>query len=155
MISERQLLVAISFISFLLVGVGIVLPAWVAFQIGGSRLVGFVLLAASVASLALAPVTGHIIDRCDRRQMAILGQAIRGGGLLLISPAQLVAAPFGQGLLIAASALGALGFSLHNGAFSGLIQALVPPGERVAYVISMDSQASPGVSHGRRQTAIF
>ncbi|TJW70429.1 MAG: MFS transporter, partial [Mesorhizobium sp.] len=41
---ERPLFIAFSCASFFIVGVGIVLPAWIAFHGGGSRLVGLVLL---------------------------------------------------------------------------------------------------------------
>lgn len=42
-------------------------PACMAgFHIGGSGLVGLVLLSSSVAGLVLAPVAGHLVDRHDR-----------------------------------------------------------------------------------------
>lgn len=40
---ERSLFIALSPAAFFIVGVGIVLPAWVALHIGGSGLVGLVL----------------------------------------------------------------------------------------------------------------
>jgi MFS family permease len=82
------MLAVISFLSFSLVGVGVVPPSWIAFHIGGSKLVGLVLLASSLTGLLLAPFIGHIVDRHERRQVAMAGQTIRTCGLMLIAPVQ-------------------------------------------------------------------
>ncbi|MER9390001.1 hypothetical protein [Mesorhizobium sp. M0435] len=63
--SKDPLFIAFSSASFVIVGVGIVQPAWLAFHVGGSGLVGLVLLSSSVAGLVLAPVAGHLVDRHD------------------------------------------------------------------------------------------
>lgn len=62
-VMQRRCFIGFSSISFFIVGAGIVMPAWVAFDVGGSNLVGLVLLASSVAGFALAPLSGHLVDR--------------------------------------------------------------------------------------------
>ncbi|MGO4683538.1 MFS transporter [Hyphomicrobium sp. 2TAF46] len=146
--ANRSLLAIISFLSFLFVGFGIVLPSWVAFHVGGSRLVGLVLMSSSVTGLVLAPFTGHTVDRFDRRRVAMVGQAIRASALLLIAPAALVGSGAGSILLVAAGGLGALGYTLHDGALSGLLQSAVASEERIAFVMRLSIARQIGIAAG-------
>lgn len=142
------MLAVISFLSFSLVGVGVVLPSWIAFHIGGSKLVGLVLLASSLTGLLLAPFIGHIVDRHDRRQVAMAGQTIRTCGLMLIAPVQFADQVVGTVLLIVASVMGALGYALHDGALSGLLQVAVAQKDRIAFVMKLSVARQIGLAAG-------
>lgn len=128
---ERPLFIAFSSASFFIVGVGIVLPAWVAFHIGGSGLVGLVLLSSSVGGLVLAPVAGHLVDRHDRTQITVSGQIIRALGLALLALIGFVAEPLSPAVLIVSGISGAFGFALLSGSLSGILQAIVPEVQRM------------------------
>ncbi|WP_457578167.1 MFS transporter [Ensifer adhaerens] len=145
---DKLLFAVISFLSFLFVGFGIVLPSWVAFHTGGSRLVGLVLMASSVSGMVVAPFTGHIVDRRDRKKVAMIGQAIRACALLLIAPAPLAGDVVGAALLFIAGALGAFGYILQDGALSGLLQAIVPAEQRVAFVMRLSIARQIGLAAG-------
>lgn len=141
------MLAAISFVSFFLVGTGIVLPSWIAFELGGSKLVGLALLSSSLAGLLFAPLVGHIVDRTDRRLTGIKGQTVRALGFLLIGSSQLVP-HFGVGVLLLGSAVGALGFMLHNGAFAGRLQSIIPVNERVSFFMRLSVARQIGIAVG-------
>ncbi|WP_271612343.1 MFS transporter [Bradyrhizobium sp. CCBAU 21362] len=123
---ERPLFIEFSSASFFIVGVGIVLPAWVAFHVGGSGLVGLVLLSSSGAGLLLAPVAGHLADRHDRAQITVAWQTIRALGLALLAPIGFVAESLSPILLIASGVLGAFGFALLSGSLSGICRQSSP-----------------------------
>ncbi|WP_408581270.1 MFS transporter [Burkholderia cepacia] len=119
--------------SFFLVGVGVVLPAWLAFHAGGSRLVGLVLLSSSAAGLLLAPVAGHLADRHDRSRVVMAGQALRATGFALLVPVGSVATWLAPILLVASGISGAFGFALLSGALSGILQVIVPESRRMEF----------------------
>ncbi|WP_247493206.1 hypothetical protein [Bradyrhizobium sp. 142] len=73
---QRRCFVGFSSVSFFIVGVGIVLPTWVAFAVGGSNLVGLVLLASSLAGFVLAPLSGYLVDRYSRLTVTASGQLL-------------------------------------------------------------------------------
>ncbi|MEI9425987.1 MFS transporter [Mesorhizobium sp. Cs1299R1N1] len=146
--SNKVLFAIISFLSFLFVGFGIVLPSWVAFHIGGSRLVGLVLMSSSVTGMVVSPFTGHVVDRRERRQIAMVGQAIRAGALLLIAPAPFANDVAAAILLMAAAGFGALGYALQDGALAGLLQAIVPAEQRVAFVMRLSIARQIGLAAG-------
>ncbi|WP_244628283.1 MFS transporter [Tardiphaga robiniae] len=145
---ERPLFIAFSSASFFIVGVGIVLPAWVAFQFGGSGLVGLVLLSSSVAGLVLAPVAGHLVDRHDRAQITVLGQTTRALGLALLAPIGFAAEPISSVLLIVSSILGAFGFAILSGSLSGILQAIVPEEQRMGFAIRLSLFNQLGIAVG-------
>ncbi|WP_287161445.1 MFS transporter [Mesorhizobium sp.] len=153
---ERPLFIAFSCASFFIVGVGIVLPAWIAFHGGGSRLVGLVLLSSSVAGLLLAPVAGHLVDRHDRGTVTVAGQMIRALGLLLLAPTGIVADSLSPVLLIVSGVLGAFGFALLSGSLSGILQAIVPQAQRMGFALrlSLFNQAGIAIGTGAAGLAI-
>jgi MFS family permease len=75
---------AFSFLSFLMIGAGIVLPAWMAYNMGGSQLVGLVFLPATMGGVIFAPIAGYAVDRHDRKKIALLGQLSRTFGMMLL-----------------------------------------------------------------------
>ena len=131
-------------------GVGIVLPAWIAFHVGGSGLVGIVLLSSSVAGLVLAPIAGPLVDRHDRGTITIVGQVTRALGLVLLAPIEFVAEPLSPVLLIVSSILGAFGFAILSGSLSGILQAIVPEEQRMAFTVqrSLFNQLGIGIGTG-------
>ncbi|MDA9393083.1 MFS transporter [Bradyrhizobium sp. CCBAU 45394] len=145
---ERPLFIALSSASFFIVGVGIVLPGWIAFHVGGSGLVGLVLLSSSVAGLLLAPVAGHLTDRHDRAQVAAVGQTIRAFGLALLAPMGFVAESLSPVLLITSSVLGAFGFALLSGSLSGILQAIVPEAQRMGFALRLSLFNQLGIAVG-------
>lgn len=76
------------------------------------------------------------------------GQAIRAGALLLIAPAPFANDVAGAILLMAAGGLGALGYILQDGALSGLLQAIVPPEQRVTFVMRLSIARQIGLAAG-------
>ncbi|WMY10910.1 MFS transporter [Paraburkholderia phenoliruptrix] len=145
---QRLLYIAFSSASFFLVGVGIVLPPWVAFHAGGSELVGIVLLASSAAGLLLAPVAGYIVDRHDRSRVVMAGQAFRALGFLLLAPVGFVATWLSPVLLVASGISGAFGFALLSGALSGILQVIVPGAQRMAFALRLSLFNQLGVAIG-------
>ncbi|VVE59966.1 hypothetical protein PCA31118_00075 [Pandoraea captiosa] len=145
---DRWTLAAISLLSFFLVGTGIVLPSWIAFQLGGSKLVGLVLLSSSLAGLLFAPLAGHIVDRTDRRLTGIRGQTVRAVGFLLVGSSQHLPTDAGAVVLMFGSAVGAVGFTLHNGAFSGRLQSIIPVNERVSFFMRLSVARQIGIAIG-------
>ncbi|WP_158511643.1 MFS transporter [Bradyrhizobium sp. CCGE-LA001] len=136
-------------ISFILVGAGIVLPAWVAFHYGGTGLVGLVLIFTNGSTIALAPIAGHIVDKHDKRAIATAGQALRAIGFMGLALPELL--PHGIAssvILIASGAIGGFGFSLQMGAISALTQMTVAANDRarVSFQISLAKQT--GISAG-------
>ncbi len=93
-------------LSFTMVGVGIVLPAWVAFQVGGSRLVGWVLLASSLSGVVLALLAGHLVDSSNRNRMRMIGQAIRSLGMVVTAAAAVLPEVEAAVALVAAAVMG-------------------------------------------------
>ncbi|RWX20180.1 MFS transporter, partial [Rhizobium leguminosarum] len=124
-------------LSFGLVGVGIVLPSWIAFQVGGSKLVGLILLASSLAGVLLAPVAGHLVDKHDRKAMSAIGQATRAIAMLLVGFAEGSSALWGEILLIVSSIAGAFGFAVLSGSLGGLLQRIIPAVERAGFALRM------------------
>lgn len=118
--TQRSCFVGLSSASFFVVGVGIVVPAWIAFHVGGSRLVGVALLTSSVAGFVLAPLSGYIVDRCSRLTVTAAGQAIRAYGLLVLV-LQVLPEGLSRPLLVLSAPLGAFGYVLLAGAMSGLL----------------------------------
>ncbi|WNJ87993.1 MFS transporter [Bosea sp. 685] len=151
---ERSLLIAFSAASFFIVGVGIVLPAWIAFHIGGSGLVGLVLLSSSAAGLLLAPVAGHLADRHDRAQVTVAGQAIRALGLTLLAPIGFVAESLSPVLLVASGVLGAFGFALVSGSLSGILQAIIPEAQRMGFALRLSLFNQLGIAIGTGATGL-
>nr|WP_249157183.1 MFS transporter [Bradyrhizobium sp. KB893862 SZCCT0404] len=150
----RPLFIAFSSASFFIVGVGIVLPAWVAFHIGGSGLVGLVLLSSSVAGLLLTPVAGHLADRHDRAQVTVAGQTIRALGLAVLAPVGFVAESLSPVLLIASGVLGAFGFALLSGSLSGILQAIVPEAQRMGFALRLALFNQLGIAIGTGATGL-
>ncbi|MCK1357179.1 MFS transporter [Bradyrhizobium sp. CW7] len=152
--SERPLFIAFSSASFFIVGVGIVLPAWVAFHEGGSGLVGLVLLSTSVAGLLLAPVAGHLADRHDRAQVTVAGQTIRALGLAVLAPVGFLTESLSPVLLIASGVLGAFGFALLSGSLSGILQAIVPEAQRMGFALRLSLFNQLGIAIGTGATGL-
>ncbi|MGV7213395.1 MFS transporter [Bradyrhizobium sp. UFLA05-112] len=137
------------FISFILVGAGIVIPAWGAFHYGGTGFVGLVLIFTNGSTFALAPIAGHIVDKHDKRAVATAGQALRAIGFMGFSLPELL--PHGvasSAILIASGAIGGFGFSLQMGAISALTQMTVAAHDRarVSFQISLAKQT--GIAAG-------
>ncbi|QPF90825.1 MFS transporter [Bradyrhizobium commune] len=151
---ERPLFIAFSSASFFIVGVGIVLPAWVAFHIGGSGLVGVVLLSSSMAGILLAPVAGHLADRHDRAQVTVAGQTIRALGLALLAPAGFATDSLSPVLLISSGVLGAFGFALLSGSLSGILQAIVPEAQRMGFAVRLSLFNQLGIAIGTGATGL-
>ncbi|MBY5346063.1 MFS transporter [Rhizobium leguminosarum] len=135
-------------LSFGLVGVGIVLPSWISFQVGGSKLVGLVLLTSSLAGVLLAPVAGHLVDKYDRRAMSAIGQATRAGAMLMVGFADGSSALIGEILLIVSGIGGAFGFAILAGSLGGLLQRLVPAEERAGFSLRMSVAKQVGIACG-------
>ncbi|TDK31816.1 MFS transporter [Rhizobium deserti] len=147
--NEQKIAYAIfTILSFGLVGVGIVLPAWIAFQVGGSKLVGLVLLTSSLAGVLLAPLAGHLVDKHDRRTMSAVGQATRAAAMLLVGFADSSPALVGEILLILSGIGGAFGFSILSGSLGGLLQRLVPAEERASFSLRMSVAKQIGIGCG-------
>ncbi|MGT0250448.1 MFS transporter [Burkholderia pyrrocinia] len=130
---QRSIFIGFSSASFFLIGVGIVLPAWIGFHAGGSSLVGLVLLTSSVAGFTLAPAAGHLVDHHGRIAITASGQLIRALGLFVLALVQWVPTGFVPPLLIMSAVLGAFGYSLLAGAMGGVLQSLVPEDERMGF----------------------
>ncbi|MBK3666356.1 MFS transporter [Bradyrhizobium diazoefficiens] len=154
--TQRICFVGFSSASFFIVGVGIVLPAWIAFHAGGSSLVGVVLLTSSVAGFVLAPLSGYIVDRYSRLTVTAAGQAIRASGLLVLSLVQVLPEGLSRPLLVLSAVLGALGYALLAGAMSGLLQSLIPEAERMIsnMRLSFFNQAGLAIGTGAAGYAI-
>ncbi|NKL37145.1 MFS transporter [Rhizobium leguminosarum bv. viciae] len=135
-------------LSFGLVGVGIVLPSWIAFQVGGSKLVGLVLLTSSFAGVLLAPAAGHLVDKHDRRAMSAIGQATRASAMLLVGFADGSSALVGEIVLIVSGVGGAFGFAILSGSLAGLLQRLVPTEERASFSLRMSVAKQIGIACG-------
>ncbi|TBE57801.1 MFS transporter [Rhizobium beringeri] len=135
-------------LSFGLVGVGIVLPSWIAFQVGGSKLVGLILLASSLAGVLLAPAAGHLVDKHDRKAMSAIGQATRAIAMLLVGFAEGSSALWGAILLIVSSIAGAFGFAVLSGSLGGLLQRIIPAEERAGFALRMSVAKQIGIACG-------
>ncbi|WP_245476856.1 MFS transporter [Bradyrhizobium sp. Leo170] len=134
--------------SFFIVGVGIVLPAWIAFHAGGSSLVGLVLLSSSVAGFVLAPLSGYIVDRHSRLIVTAAGQAIRASGLFMLALVQVLPEGLSRPLLVLSAILGAFGYALLAGAMSGLLQSLIPETERMTFNMRLSFFNQAGLAMG-------
>lgn len=145
---QRHVLMAFSSASFFIVGIGIVLPAWVAFHAGGSSLVGLLLLTSSVAGFALAPVAGHLVDHHGRIAVTASAQLIRALGLSVLALVPQVPSALAPSLLILSGVLGAFGYALLAGAMSGLLQSLVPEKERMAFNMRLSFFNQAGIAIG-------
>ncbi|SCB37936.1 Major Facilitator Superfamily protein [Rhizobium miluonense] len=78
----------------------------------------------------------------------MFGQTVRAGALLLVAPAPFADGITGALLLMAASGLGSLGYSLQDGALSGLLQAIVAREKRVAFVMRLSIARQVGLAAG-------
>lgn len=78
----------------------------------------------------------------------MVGQAIRAGALLLIAPAPFANDVAAAILLMAAAGFGALGYALQDGALAGLLQAIVPAEQRVAFVMRLSIARQIGLAAG-------
>lgn len=145
---QRCCFVGFSSISFFIVGVGIVLPAWVAFAVGGSNLVGLVLLASSLASLVLAPLSGYLVDRYSRLGVTTSGQLVRTVGLLMLAPVQVLPDALSRPILLLSAVLGAFGYGLLAGGMSGILQSLVPEAERMRFNMHLSFFNQGGLALG-------
>ncbi|MBO1909392.1 MFS transporter [Microvirga sp. 3-52] len=137
-----------TFLSFTMVGVGIVLPAWIAFQVGGSRLVGWVLLASSLSGVVLAPLAGHLVDHGNRNRMAIVGQAIRSVGMAVTAAAAVLPEIQAAVGLMAAAIMGSFGFAVLSGSLSGILQELIPAERRTSFVLRLSVARQVGIAVG-------
>jgi MFS family permease len=137
-----------SFLSFTMVGVGIVLPAWVAFQAGGSRLVGWVLVASSLSGVVLAPLAGHFVDRSNRNHMTMVGQAIRSLGIAILALAPLLPDIQAAVALVVAAVMGSFGFAVLSGSLSGILQELIPAERRTSFVLRLSVARQVGIALG-------
>ncbi len=103
----------------------------VVFQLTGSNtLVGMVSVLQFLATLALAPWSGALADRLDRRKMLMLAQVVSAAGALGL--ALWVATVGVEGLpgiwpVLAASGVIGIGFAIGISAMNALIPALVDP----------------------------
>ncbi|WP_342727341.1 MFS transporter [Bradyrhizobium sp. B097] len=145
----RLALLLYLYVSFMLVGAGIVLSSWVAFHYGGTGFVGWVLIFTSGSTLVLAPVAGHIVDKHDKRVAATAGQALRAAGFVTLALPELV----GHGIspriaLIASGAIGAFGFSLQMGAITGLARMSVTAQDRPRLSFQMSLAKQIGIAAG-------
>ncbi|WP_375791491.1 MFS transporter (plasmid) [Bradyrhizobium sp. vgs-9] len=146
--TQRLCFIGFSSASFFIVGIGIVLPAWIAFHAGGSSLVGLVLLSSSVAGFVLAPLSGYIVDRHSRLTVTAAGQAIRAGGLFVLAFVQVVPEGLACPLLVLSAILGAFGYALLAGAMSGLLQSIIPESERMAFNLRLSFFNQAGLAMG-------
>jgi MFS family permease len=137
-----------TFLSFTLVGVGIVLPAWMAFQVGGSRLVGWFLLASSLSGVALAPLAGHLVDRSNRNHMAMVGQAIRSLSMAVTAAATVLPEVQAAAALVVAAVMGSFGFAVLSGSLSGILQELIPAERRTSFVLRLSVARQVGIAFG-------
>ncbi|NLS20739.1 MFS transporter [Rhizobium sp. P40RR-XXII] len=137
-----------SFLSFTVVGMGIVLPAWAAFHLGGSQLIGILFFAGSAAGIVAAPIAGHVVDSFSRTSVSAFGQLLRILGLLLLAIATKTTGLVATTFLIASSIVSVFGFILLSGALGGVLQALVPPKERVAFVFRLSIAKQSGIAIG-------
>lgn len=135
-------------LSFTMVGVGIVLPAWVAFQVGGSRLVGWVLLASSLSGVVLAPLAGHLVDSSNRNRMAMIGQAIRSLGMVITAAAAVLPEVEAAVALVVAAVMGSFGFAVLSGSLSGILQELIPAERRTSFVLRLSVARQVGIALG-------
>ncbi|WP_314962684.1 MFS transporter [Bradyrhizobium cosmicum] len=142
------LIIGFSSASFFIVGVGVVLPAWIAFHAGGSSLVGLVLLSSSVAGFVLAPLSGYIVDRHSRLTVTAAGQAIRTFGLFTLAFVEVLPEGLSPPLLVLSGVLGAFGYALLAGAMSGLLQSIIPESERMAFNTRLSFFNQAGLAMG-------
>jgi len=145
---KKLVFACFSFLSFGIVGIGIVLPGWIAFHLGGSQLVGLLLFAASTTGILSAPIAGHIVDGFGKTWVAISGQILRMLGFLLLGLAAMLSHPFSTFFLFASSVVSVFGFALLTGALSGALQALVPQVDRVAFVLRLSIAKQAGIALG-------
>ncbi|MBR0766457.1 MFS transporter [Bradyrhizobium japonicum] len=145
---QRHCFVGFSAVSFFIIGVGIVLPAWIAFGVGGSNLLGLVLLASSLASFVLAPLSGYLVDRYSRHTLTASGQLIRAVGLLMLAPVQVLPDALSRPILLLSAILGAFGYALLAGAMSGMLQSLIPETERMGFNMRLSFFNQAGLALG-------
>lgn len=147
-VMQRRCFIGFSSISFFIVGAGIVLPAWVAFDVGGSNLVGLVLLASSLAGFALAPLSGHLVDRHNHLRVTASGQLVRALGLLMLAPVQVLPDALSRPILLLSTVLGAFGYAILAGAMSGILQSLIPETERMRFNLRLSFFNQAGMALG-------
>lgn len=126
-------------LSFTAVGGGIVLPAWIGYGIGGSQLVGVMLLSVSLSGLLIMPITGHLIDRSRHLNMVMLGQSIRALSFLLLAIAPWAPTVVAIAILLLAGWMKAFAFAVIGGGTTGIIQALTSPDRRAPVVFRLAS----------------
>ncbi|WP_456679729.1 MULTISPECIES: MFS transporter [unclassified Bradyrhizobium] len=153
--TQRLCFIGFSSASFFIVGVGIVLPAWIAFHAGGSSLVGLLLLTSSVAGFVLAPLSGYIVDRHSRLTVTASGQVIRALGLFMLALVQVLPDVLSGPILLSSAILGAVGYALLAGAVSGLLQSLVPETERMAFNLRLSVFNQAGLAIGTGVAGYF
>lgn len=105
----------------------------VVFQLTGSNtLVGMVSVLQFAATLALAPWSGALADRLDRRKMLMLAQGISASGALALAVwVGLVGVDGLPGVwpVLAASGVIGVGFAVGISAMNALVPALVAPSD--------------------------
>ncbi|WP_426424166.1 MFS transporter [Bradyrhizobium genosp. A] len=145
----RLALLLYLYVSFMLVGAGIVLSSWVAFHYGGTQLVGWVLIFTSGSTFVLAPVAGHIVDKHNKRVAATAGQTLRAVGFIGLALPELVSHGISPRVaLMASGALGTFGFSLQMGAISALTRMNVAVNDRARVSFQMSLAKQIGIAAG-------
>ncbi|CEH34355.1 MFS transporter [Romboutsia lituseburensis] len=63
----------------------IALGFWVLQETGSTTIMGSIMALVTIPRIILGPFAGVIVDRCDRKKLIILGDLIRGIGMLIIA----------------------------------------------------------------------
>lgn len=63
----------------------IALGFWVLQETGSTAIMGSIMALVTIPRIILGPLSGVIVDRSDRKRLIVLGDAIRGIGMLLIA----------------------------------------------------------------------
>jgi MFS family permease len=92
---------------------------------GSVTLVGMISVAQFIAPVTLAPWTGALTDRFDRRRLLMIGCSTSGLAGLLLSVAA-IAGVLDARLIVGASVVVGLGLALSGPAMQALLPALVP-----------------------------
>lgn len=58
---------------------------WVLQETGSTTIMGSIMALVTIPRIILGPFSGVIVDRCDRKKLIILGDLIRGIGMLIIA----------------------------------------------------------------------
>ncbi|MGL4374257.1 MAG: MFS transporter, partial [Turicibacter sp.] len=122
----------------------IALGFWVLQETGSTAIMGLMMALVNVPIIILGPMSGVIVDRSDRKKLIIIGDVIRGIGMLLIAGAAIFGVLEVWMVMLMGIVLGICS-SFFNPSISSVLPDIVPK-ENLVKANSSYSMATTGAS---------